>query len=42
MRGKGLQIIKSYLCGREITVDIGGKMTNLKSLIDIGVPKAQY
>jgi len=38
-RGKGLQIIKSYLCGRKITVDVCGKMTNLKSLIDIGVPK---
>ena len=31
IRGKGLQIIKSYLCGRKITVDVGGKMTNLKS-----------
>ena len=39
IRGKGLQIIKSYLCGRKITVDVGGKMTNLKSLIDIGVPQ---
>ena len=37
VRGKGLQIIKSYLCRRKITVDVGGKMTNLKSLIDIGV-----
>ena len=35
IRGKGLQIIKSYLCGRKITVNVGGKMTNLKSLIDI-------
>ena len=37
IRGKGLQIIKSYLCGRKITVNVGRKMTNLKSLIDIGV-----
>ena len=39
IRGKGSQIIKSYLCGRKITVNVGGKMTNLKSLIDIGVPQ---
>ena len=39
IRGKGLQIIKSYLCGRKITVDVGGKMTNLKSLTGIGVPQ---
>ena len=38
-RGKGLQIIKSYLCWHKITVDIGGKMTNLKILNDIGVPQ---
>ena len=37
IRGKGLQIIISYLCRRKITEDIGGKMTNLKSLNDIGV-----
>ena len=40
IRGKGWQIIKSYLCRCEITVDVGGKMTNLKSLNDIGVPQA--
>ena len=37
IRGKRWQIIKSYLCGRKITVNVGRKMTNLKSLIDIGV-----
>ena len=39
IRGKGLQIIKSYLCGRKIAVDVGEKMTNLKCLIDIGAPQ---
>jgi len=39
MRGKGLQIIKSYLCGHKITVDVGEKMNKLKSLNDIGVPQ---
>ena len=39
IRGRGLQIIKSYLCGRKITVNVDGKITNLKSLIDIGVPQ---
>ena len=39
IRGKGLQIIKSYLCGKKITVNVGGKRPNLKSLTDIGVPQ---
>ena len=26
IRGKGLQLIKSYLCGRKIRVEFGGKL----------------
>ena len=37
IRGKGLQIFQSYLRERNITVNVGGKITNLKSLINIGV-----
>ena len=39
MRGKGLKINKSYLCRRKITVEVGGKIANLKNLKDIGVPQ---
>lgn len=39
IRGKGLEIIRSYLYGRKIVVDVDGHLSSLNDLEDIGVPQ---